>query len=811
MRSRFLSGSPFALLLAPLPALLLVGGCEDITITVVDVMQVEVQPAQVELVVGDSLHLTAVLRDQSGNVLHGRPVGWTTGDPSVAEVSAEGVVLAQTPGVVPIKASVAGVEGMANIRVLSPARIVVPTHLHFVGQVGAPDPAAQLLPIVNAGEWPLSDLSLAIVSFGGGPSDWLRAGLQPFAGGIAALLTVQHSGLPPGSYAARLRISSPHAENSPVDVDVDLYLEEPTPYSSIQLSATTLGFPWDAGQAPPPMVTVDVWNGGTGVLEGLGLSIRYETGQPAGWLDARLTLPSAPTEMEIAATPGTLPNGTYTAWIVLSSPGAINSPRELRVRLTIGDPAPQLLLSPDRLELFGVAGETSVQSGFARVSNATEGPLSGLSVGIEYALGEPVAWLTAALAESVAPTDLTVGANAGGLAVGTHRAAVWVEGAGALNSPRWLDVVFHVGAAVSAARSVIESSPTTLIADGVSTATITVHLRDPGGTPLSSGGHQVALSTTAGHLGQITDRLDGTYQATLTAPTTVGVAAITGELGGNAIGEAATVTFLAGAASAEHSTLTVRALEAVQALDSHAGEEHNFRVLAELRDRWENPLGRGGDQVAFSSSQGDLGPVEDHENGTYSAILSTSGEVGTFTVTGTVNGIEMAEGETVEPPANDDPPGDDPPEDEPPGDDPPEDDPPADEPPEDDPPGDDPPPVDPTTASVREISYGTTGGGNSNRHLHVALTVVDGLGDPLRSASVAIELANTDTGQTWNYSAVSGHEGDVTFSLNNHPVGCYVTRVVSLSAAGYNWDGETPSNGVCRASGTTSVEAWSFP
>jgi len=38
MRSRFLRGSPFAVLLALGPALLLFGGCEDITITVVDVM-----------------------------------------------------------------------------------------------------------------------------------------------------------------------------------------------------------------------------------------------------------------------------------------------------------------------------------------------------------------------------------------------------------------------------------------------------------------------------------------------------------------------------------------------------------------------------------------------------------------------------------------------------------------------------------------------------------------------------------------------------------------------------------------------------
>jgi hypothetical protein len=823
MRSRCPLRSPFVLL----PALLFAAGCEEVTVTVLEVTQVEVQPAQRELVVGEALHLTVVVRDHSGNLLQDRPVGWSTGDPSVAQVSADGVVLAQAPGVVPIKASVAGVEGMASIRVLSPAQIVVASQLHFVGQAGQPNPPAQLLPITNSGEAPLTELSLAILPVGDGPSDWLRADLQLSEGGMAALLNADLAGLPPGSYAARLRISSSHADNSPVDVTVELHLQEPVP--SIQLSASTLGFPWKPGQPPPPTVTVDVWNGGAGVLGELELSKRYEAGQPSGWLDARLLANSAPTEIEVAATPGSLPEGTYTAWIALASPDATNSPRELRVRLTVGDPVPQIVLNPDQLELFGVAGETSVRAALARVEDANDGPLSGLSAVIEYPPGGPAGWLTTSLAQSVAPTDLTVQASAAGLAVGTYEAVVRVEAGAALNSPRFLPVVFHVYNPVSAAQSVIESSPDTLTADGTSTSTITVRLRDPGGTPLSSGGHQVHLSTTAGHLGPVVDLLNGTYQATLTATTTIGVATVTGQLDGNALGAGATVTFVAGAASAEHSTLSVQALEALEALQLSGptpSEVKSFRVEAQLRDRWDNPLRRGGDQVSFSSSHGDIGPVEDHDDGTYSAILSISGDVESFTVTGDVNGTEMADNETVEPPPADDPPADDPPADDPPGDDPPDDDPPgddppaddppddnppADDPPDDDPPGDDPPggdppAVDPTIASVSEISYLTTGGPDSTRHIRGSLSVVDGLGDPLPSASVAIELANQNTGQTWSFSGVSDNEGRMLFQLNNVPDGCYVTRVVSLTAPGYTWDGDTPPNQTCRAASNTLAE-----
>jgi len=94
--------------------------------------------------------------------------------------------------------------------------------------------------------------------------------------------------------------------------------------------------------------------------------------------------------------------------------------------------------------------------------------------------------------------------------------------------------------AASLTQSTITANPTSIVADGSSTSTITVQLKDADGDDLTG---VVVLNTTAGTLGSVTDNLDGTYTATLTSSTTVGTATITGTLDAAAITDDATVDF----------------------------------------------------------------------------------------------------------------------------------------------------------------------------------------------------------------------------------------------------------------------------
>jgi adhesin/invasin len=103
----------------------------------------------------------------------------------------------------------------------------------------------------------------------------------------------------------------------------------------------------------------------------------------------------------------------------------------------------------------------------------------------------------------------------------------------------------------SPSQSTIVASPTAIAADGTSTSTITVQLRDADGFPLSSGGDDVTLSTTLGTLSTIRDAGNGTYTATLRSTTTSGTARITGTVNGAPITDDATVTFAVGSADLE--------------------------------------------------------------------------------------------------------------------------------------------------------------------------------------------------------------------------------------------------------------------
>ena len=101
---------------------------------------------------------------------------------------------------------------------------------------------------------------------------------------------------------------------------------------------------------------------------------------------------------------------------------------------------------------------------------------------------------------------------------------------------------------VSAARSTITASPTNITANGITTSTITVQLKDTNDTNLTASGGTIVLATTLGTLGDVTDNQNGTYSATLTSSTTTGTATISGTLAGATITDTATVNMTDGTA-----------------------------------------------------------------------------------------------------------------------------------------------------------------------------------------------------------------------------------------------------------------------
>ena len=88
-----------------------------VTVSAVPVVSVAVTPAALTLPIGKSAQLTVALRDARGGALKDRDVTWSSGNPSVATVSATGSVTATAGGSTTITATSEGVTGSATITV----------------------------------------------------------------------------------------------------------------------------------------------------------------------------------------------------------------------------------------------------------------------------------------------------------------------------------------------------------------------------------------------------------------------------------------------------------------------------------------------------------------------------------------------------------------------------------------------------------------------------------------------------------------------------------------------------------------------
>ncbi len=99
-------------------------GTTTLAVTPAPVAAVVVAPAAIPLEVGDTLRVTVEARDARGGVLTGRAVAWTSSDPRVAAVSADGAVVGLARGQATITARVESRSGTASVTVSTPVASV---------------------------------------------------------------------------------------------------------------------------------------------------------------------------------------------------------------------------------------------------------------------------------------------------------------------------------------------------------------------------------------------------------------------------------------------------------------------------------------------------------------------------------------------------------------------------------------------------------------------------------------------------------------------------------------------------------------
>jgi Invasin, domain 3 len=176
---------------------------------------------------------------------------------------------------------------------------------------------------------------------------------------------------------------------------------------------------------------------------------------------------------------------------------------------------------------------------------------------------------------------------------------------------------FRAEAAGPTATITVALSPSSIVADGVSTSTATASLRF-GGSPLPGQTVVFASSDSGIHFGPTIDNLDGTYAATLTSSTSVGAATITATSGwaGQMASGQATLTQIPG--PAKSIALTVAPSSIIADATSLA------TATATVADAYGNPVRT--DTVVFVSSDPheQVMEVANNGNGTYSAVIRSS-------------------------------------------------------------------------------------------------------------------------------------------------------------------------------------------
>ena len=96
-------------------------GTASVTVTQVPVATVAVSPPTASIQQGQTVQLTATLKDANGNTLSGRVVTWSSSNTSVATVSGSGLVSGVTIGSATISAMSEGKTGTASITVTAPS------------------------------------------------------------------------------------------------------------------------------------------------------------------------------------------------------------------------------------------------------------------------------------------------------------------------------------------------------------------------------------------------------------------------------------------------------------------------------------------------------------------------------------------------------------------------------------------------------------------------------------------------------------------------------------------------------------------
>ncbi len=215
------------------------------------------------------------------------------------------------------------------------------------------------------------------------------------------------TGLTGGTYKDTIVVSDPNATNNPQKVPVTLVITA-APKPSIFLSPAAFTFNAVVGGANPEAQVMNISSVETGTLH-------WTVTKHAGWLTVNPSAGTGDGPVTLAVDIAGLADGIYVDTILVSDPGAGNSPQKAYVTLTVSaQPKPTISVIPMILAFQATVGDPNPPSQSFAIINVGQGTLNW------WAMKKKAAWLSFSPASGIGNDTVTVDVDIAGLVPNTY-------------------------------------------------------------------------------------------------------------------------------------------------------------------------------------------------------------------------------------------------------------------------------------------------------------------------------------------------------------------------------------------------------
>lgn len=348
---------------------------------------------------------------------------------------------------------------------LSTAQTVAPqvssSSLTFTAVADGPSPPTQLLSVITPDGSPFT---FAVLADSGAPGSdapgWLLLARSVLSVPAQIRVSVDQTGLPPGSYAARIQLTDTQGRALGIVIGVTLNVVQGAARPAVSPARVSIATTVAAGTVDEGIL---VRNLGAGSLAPVTVSVA----SGASWLTALVDSCDTVCVVRARAFVGGITPGAYFGIIRINT--AIGS-QEIPVSLFLSDHGPLIQPAADELQFEVTQGSGFIDARTISVSNA--GDMQAIwSADVLDGRGwlsiSPPSGSTAAGTAAV----LTVSSNAGNMAAGTYGGLIRFNLPGASNAAFYLPVILRVNGSGAPATPILSSggvvlTPQSLIGAG---------------------------------------------------------------------------------------------------------------------------------------------------------------------------------------------------------------------------------------------------------------------------------------------------------------------------------------------------------